>query len=159
MLTGPLLSMLHFICVEGRKKKEKPAKTKAEFLLQLFETINEPRCDVVGCFFLLFIFFSFLFLISSSNFVISQSWQREGPFSRLGAVPQWLTAARCTLFTRVQNLLVPRCFPRAAWLSLCAGLSFRDGHGNLSLQSQHLSYWIREPAVQSRSACYVTTVT
>lgn len=88
MLTGPLLSMLHFICVEGRKKKEKPAKTKAEFLLQLFETINEPRCDVVGCFFLLFIFFSFLFLISSSNFVISQSWQREGPFSRLGAVPQ-----------------------------------------------------------------------
>lgn len=60
---GPLLFMLHFICVggKGKKKREKPAKTKAEFLLQLFETMNEPWCDVVG---VCFIFA----LISSSSF-------------------------------------------------------------------------------------------
>lgn len=72
MLTGPLLSMLRFICVEGRKKKEKPAKTKAEFLLQLFETINEPRCDVVGCFFYYLFFFFFIshFLIQLCYFSV-----------------------------------------------------------------------------------------
>lgn len=46
------------LCGREEKEREKPAKTKAEFLLQLFETINEPRWDVVGWFFfLLFLFF------------------------------------------------------------------------------------------------------
>ena len=78
MLTGRLLSKLRFVCVEGRgeKKREKPAKTKAEFLLQLFETINEPQCDVVG------VCFTFPPSFPHPVFIISQSWQWEGAFSK-----------------------------------------------------------------------------
>lgn len=56
-------------------------------------------------------------LISSSNFFfISQSWQWEQLFSRAGALLWWVTGTTCTLFTRVQNVLVPCYFP--AWVTL-----------------------------------------
>lgn len=140
MLTGPLLSMLRFICVEGRKKKEKPAKTKAEFLLQLFETINEPRCDVVGFFFLLFIFFLFYFSFPHpTSLFLSPGRGKDHSRDLVLCLSDSLQPdVLCLLECRTCSCLA--AFPCAAWLSLCAGLSIWDGHRNLSLQSQHLSY-------------------
>lgn len=73
-------SVLRFICVQGKGEKKKGAKTKTEFLPQLFETINEPQCDIV--------FVLFFPAFPHPAFIISQSWQWEGPFSRPGALPR-----------------------------------------------------------------------